>query len=57
MVLILVENILTYIVYCQGYSVNNKCHLIQIGIQIRPYDKKCNFIKLNEFALMKVNND
>lgn len=53
----IVEDFLTYIVYGQGYSVNNKYHLIQIGIQIRPYDKKCNFIKFNELALMKVNND
>ena len=43
----IVEDFLTYIVYGQGYSVNNKYHLIQIGIQIRPYDSDRNFIKLN----------
>lgn len=43
----IVEDFLTYIVYGQGYSGNNKCHLIQIGIQIRPYDSDRNFIKLN----------
>jgi hypothetical protein len=53
----IVEDFLTYIVYGQGYSVNDKYYLIQIGIQIRPYDKKRNFIKFNELALMKVNND
>lgn len=39
----IVEDFLTYIVYGQGYSGNNKCHLIQI----RPYDSDRNFIKLN----------
>lgn len=53
----IVEDFLTYIVYGQGYSVNDKHYLIQTGIQIRPYDKKRNFIKFNELALMKVNND
>lgn len=53
----IVEDFLTYIVYGQGYSVNDKYYLIQTGIQIRPYDKKRNFIKFNELALMKVNND
>lgn len=37
--------------------MNDKYYLIQTGIQIRPYDKKRNFIKFNELALMKVNND
>lgn len=53
----IVEDFLIYIVYGQGYSVNDKYYLIQTGIQIRPYDKKRNFIKFNELALMKVNND
>lgn len=53
----IVEDFLTYIVYGQGYSVNDKYYLIQTEIQIRPYDKKRNFIKFNELALMKVNND
>ena len=53
----IVEDFLTYIVYGQGYSVNDKYYLIQTGIQIRPYDKKRNFIKFDELALMKVNND
>lgn len=53
----IVEDFLTCIVYGQGYSVNDKYYLIQTGIQIRPYDKKRNFIKFNELALMKVNND
>lgn len=53
----IVEDFLTYIVYGQGYSVNDKYYLIQTGIQIRPHDKKRNFIKFNELALMKVNND
>ena len=53
----IVEDFLTYIVYGQGYSVNDKYYLIQTGIQIRPYDKKRKFIKFNELALMKVNND
>lgn len=53
----IVEDFLTYIVYGQGYSVNDKYYLIQTGIQIRPYDKKRNFIKFNELDLMKVNND
>lgn len=43
----IVEDFLTYIVYGQGYLVNNKCYLIQTGIQIRPYDSDRNFIKLN----------
>lgn len=41
----IVEDFLTYIVYGQGYSVNDKYHLIQTGIQIRPYDCEKKFFK------------
>lgn len=41
-----VENFLTFLVYGQNYSLNDKYYLIQSGIQIRPYDKNREFIKL-----------
>ena len=45
--LALVEGYLTFIVYGQGYTVENEYHLVQTGIQIRPYDVNRNFIDLS----------
>lgn len=42
----IVEDFLTFIVYGQDYSLNDKYHLIQAGIQIRPYDMNKQFIKI-----------
>ena len=47
----IVEDFLTYIVYGQGYSVNDKYHLIKTGIQIRPYDCERNFLKIGDEIL------
>lgn len=40
----IVEDFLTFIVYGQGYSMNNKYHVVQVGIQIRPYDESKDYI-------------
>lgn len=45
--LALVEDYLTFIVYGQGYTVGDNYHLVQTGIQIRPYDVNRNFIDLS----------
>ena len=47
----IVEEFLTFIVYGQSYSVNDKYHLIQTGIQIRPYDREKNFLKIGDEIL------
>lgn len=44
--LALVEDYLTFIVYGQGYTVGTDYHLVQSGIQIRPYDKNRAFVYL-----------
>lgn len=44
--LALVEDYLTFIVYGQGYTVGTDYHLVQSGIQIRPYDKNRVFVYL-----------
>lgn len=38
---------LTFIVYGQGYFIDNISYQTQTGIQIRPYDSKRDFIFLN----------
>ena len=43
----IVEDYLTFIVYGQGYFIDNISYQTQTGIQIRPYDSKRNFIFLN----------
>ena len=42
-----VEGFLTFICYGSEYEYNNQIHLVTTGIQIRPYDKKRNYIYLN----------
>ena len=42
-----VEGFLTLICYGSEYEYNNQIHLVTTGIQIRPYDKKRNYIYLN----------
>lgn len=44
--LTLVEGYLTFMVYGQRYTVGNKYHLVQAGIQIRPYDENRDFVHL-----------
>lgn len=44
--LALVEDYLTFIVYGQGYTVGTDYHLVQSGIQIKPYDKNRAFVYL-----------
>ena len=44
--LALVEDYLTFIVYGQGYTDGDNYHLVQTGIQIRPYDKNRDFVYL-----------
>lgn len=43
----IVEDFLTFIVYGQGYFIDNIFYQTQTGIQIRPYDSKRDFIFLN----------
>mgnify|MGYP004514548837 FL=1 len=43
----LVEGFLTFICYGSEYVLNNQVYLVTSGIQIRPYDKKKNYIFLN----------
>lgn len=43
----IVEDYLTFIVYGQGYFIDNIFYQTQTGIQIRPYDSKRDFIFLN----------
>ena len=43
----IVEDYLTFIVYGQGYFIDNISYQTQTGIQIRPYDSKRDFIFLN----------
>ena len=38
---------LTFICYGSEYVLNNQVYLVTTGIQIRPYDKKKNYIYLN----------
>lgn len=45
--LALVEGYLTFIVYGQGYTVENEYHLVQTGIQIRPYNDNREFVYLS----------
>ena len=42
----IVEDFLTFIVYGQEYFKDVTYYITQIGIQIRPYDKDRNFIKM-----------
>lgn len=49
----IVEDFLTFIVYGKGYSINNKYHLVQVGIQIRPYDESRDYIYLLETRYAK----
>ena len=44
--LALVEDYLTFIVYGQVCTVGDDHHLVQAGIQIRPYDENRNFVHL-----------
>ena len=44
--LALVEGYLTFIVYGQGYTVEEDYHLVRAGIQIRPYNKNRDSINL-----------
>ena len=43
----IIEDFLTFIVYGQGYFIDNISYQTQTGIQIRPYDSKRDFIFLN----------
>ena len=43
----IVEDYLAFIVYGQGYFIDNISYQTQTGIQIRPYDSKRDFIFLN----------
>ena len=43
----IIEYFLTFIVYGQGYFIDNISYQTQTGIQIRPYDSKRDFIFLN----------
>ena len=43
----IVEDFLTFIVYGQGYFIDNISYQTQTGIQIRPYGSKRDFIFLN----------
>lgn len=43
----IVEDFFTFIVYGQGYFIDNISYQTQTGIQIRPYDSKRDFIFLN----------
>ncbi len=43
----IVEGFLTFICYGSEYVLNNQVYLVTTGIQIRPYDKKKNYIYLN----------
>ena len=43
----IIEDFLTFIVYGQGYYIDNISYQTQTGIQIRPYDSKRDFIFLN----------
>lgn len=43
----IVEGFLTFICYGSEYEYNNQMHLVTTGIQIRPYDRKRNYIYLN----------
>lgn len=45
--IVIVEDYLTFIVYGQGYFIDNISYQTQTGIQIRPYDSKRDFIFLN----------
>ena len=42
-----VEGFLTFICYGSEYVLNNQVYLVTTGIQIRPFDKKKNYIYLN----------
>lgn len=44
--LALVEDYLTFIVYEQSYTIGDDYHLVQTGIQIRPYDENRDFVHL-----------
>lgn len=44
--LALVEDYLTFIVYGQSYTIGDDYHLVQTGIQIRPYDENRDFVHL-----------
>lgn len=43
----LIDDYLTFIVYGQHYTINNKTYITKSEIQIRPYNKNKNFIKLH----------
>lgn len=43
----IVEGFLTFICYGSEYEYNNQIHLVTTGIQIRPYDKEINFIRIS----------
>lgn len=43
----IVEGFFTFICYGSEYVLNNQVYLVTTGIQIRPYDKKKNYIYLN----------
>lgn len=43
----IVEGFLTFICYGSEYEYNNQIHLVTTGIQIRPYDKERNFIRIS----------
>lgn len=45
-----VEGFLTFICYGSEYEYNNQMHLVTTGIQIRPYDKERNFIRISKKA-------
>lgn len=43
-----VDGYFTFLTYGQCYSLNNVQHMIMKGIQIRPYNKKREFITLKQ---------
>ena len=45
--LALVEDYLTFIAYGQGYTIGTDYHLVQTGIQIRPYNDNREFVYLS----------
>ncbi len=45
-----VEGFLTFICYGSEYEYNNQMYLVTTGIQIRPYDKERNFIRISKKA-------
>lgn len=44
-----VDNFLTFICYGENYLINDKTYITTTGIQIRPYNKKRDFINIKDY--------